>query len=244
MAENKSYFTKIIDFYKKQKQEDDEEKKKEEKKEQEKKEEKKKEEKKEEKKKEEKKEDSSLPWITQKADIGKKCEAGFERFIHESNGRIKVEGKLFNDLSFPANDRALDWTKKVTMEWKRPTEIEKSPSLWGSKGIRPAAINQGSLGDCWLLASMAALAEWPERIQKVFDGYKDYPTNGQIVTKFWLYGKENRVTIDDRLPGKTYYKRFYTSYTRKSPNGAWWGPLLEKASAKFFGTYDNLVSGS
>jgi len=163
--------------------------------------------------------------------------------MHEGNGRIKVSGKLFEDVSFPADSSAVSWTQKSSYEWKRPTEVETSPSLWGKKGIRPAAINQGSLGDCWLLASMAAIAEWPERIEKVFNGVKQYPSNGQFVTNFWAYGRPFRVTIDDRLPGKTYYNKFYSAFTRKSANGAWWGPILEKASAKFFGNYRNMSGG-
>lgn len=90
---------------------------------------------------------------------------------------------------------------------------------------------------------MAAIAEWPDRIQKIFGNQKDYPTNGQFVTKFWVYGKEWNVTIDDRLPGNMYSNRFYNAYTRKSPNGAWWGPILEKASAKFFGNFMNMSGG-
>lgn len=84
--------------------------------------------------------------------------------MDEGSGRIKVTGSQFNDVSFPANDKAISWTRRYRSKWKRPTEFEKSPSLWGSKGVRPAAINQGRLGDCWLLASMAAIAEWPDRI--------------------------------------------------------------------------------
>ena len=105
--------------------------------------------------------------------------------MDEGKGRIKIEGSLFNDVSFPANDKAIDLKRKYGRQWKRPTEIEKSPSLWGSKGIRPAAINQGGLGDCWLLASMAAIGEWPERVKKIFNGQENYPTNGQIVTNFY-----------------------------------------------------------
>ena len=90
---------------------------------------------------------------------------------------------------------------------------------------------------------MAAIGEWPDRIKKIFNGQESYPTNGQFVTKFWNYGKEFRVTIDDKIPGRQYGTTFYNSYTRKSPNGAWWGPILEKASAKFYGTYNNMSGG-
>ena len=29
----------------------------------------------------------------------------------------------------------------------------------------------------------------------------------------------------------------------RSPYGAWWVPILEKAAAKFFGTYENINGG-
>ena len=51
--------------------------------------------------------------------------------------------------------------------WKRPSEMDDSGaaySLWGSQGVLPQGTSQGGLGDCWFLASCAALAETPARI--------------------------------------------------------------------------------
>jgi len=43
------------------------------------------------------------------------------------------------------------------------------PSLWAVKGeIRPAAAQQGRLGDCWFLAAAGALAEFPDRVKLMF----------------------------------------------------------------------------
>ena len=78
--------------------------------------------------------------------------------------------------------------------WKRPSELinidneSKSPSLWGSNGVQPAGINQGSLGDCWLLAAMGSLAEKPERVKAVFTN-SDYSPNGIFQFNFWHKGK-------------------------------------------------------
>jgi hypothetical protein len=38
-------------------------------------------------------------------------------------------------------------------------------------------VQQGGLGDCWFLASAAALAEYPERIMKIFSN-KEYSKEG------------------------------------------------------------------
>jgi len=59
-------------------------------------------------------------------------------------------------------------TKNLT--WKRAFDIQAG-SLWGSKGILPAGVRQGGLGDCWWVAVASSLAEYPERIKKIFKNY-------------------------------------------------------------------------
>lgn len=113
---------------------------------------------------------SNLPWITQ-TPVAKTCNGSLQRLQREAKGNINVvAGKKFEDQSFPAQSDSITWSGTITRTWKRPSEAETSPSLWGSKGIRPAAINQGGLGDCWFLASIAALGEWPDRVKKLFNG--------------------------------------------------------------------------
>ena len=96
----------------------------------------------------------------------------------------------YEDPSFPADMSSLYWNRQEPhnkslvhlykrykagygIVWKRPDELEygkPNPSLWGSKGIRPDAIAQRGLKDCWLLSTIAAIAEWPERVEKIFNG--------------------------------------------------------------------------
>ena len=56
------------------------------------------------------------------------------------------------------------------MYWKRSNEI---PGLEDAvifhEGIEPNDIQQGGLGDCYLLAFFGALAEKPERVKKLID---------------------------------------------------------------------------
>jgi len=126
----------------------------------------------------------------------------------------------------------------------RPANLDgHKPSLWGSQGVRPAAVSQGDLGDCWWLVSLAALAEWPEKLKAVFGNIDQYPEDGMFKINFHVRGEKKRVTIDDLLPVKKWGSGFKTINSSKSPNGAWWGPIIEKAAAKFFGRYENMDGG-
>jgi hypothetical protein len=88
------------------------------------------------------------------------------------------------------------------------------------------------------LATAAALAEWPERLQKVFTN-TEYSSNGIFEVNLFLRGEQVKVSVDDRLP--TEDNSLYNS--KKSPNGAYWLPILEKAMAKFYVNYSNLNGG-
>ena len=45
-------------------------------------------------------------------------------------------------------------------KWVRPKDLldGKTPNLWGEKGVLPAGVKQGQLGDCWFLAAASAIA--------------------------------------------------------------------------------------
>ena len=89
---------------------------------------------------------------------------------------------------------------------------------------------------------MAAIAEWPDRIKYIF-GTPEYPENGLFSFYFFQKGISHKVTIDDRLPVMQWGKSLLPINIRKSPNGAWWGPIMEKAAAKFYGRYENMDAG-
>ena len=79
------------------------------------------------------------------------------------------------------------YTKQVT-GWARPSELEDAPLLWGEKGVTNMASAQGSLGDCWMLASAVALAEYPETIKSLFKN-KKYSESGIFKVGFWYMGE-------------------------------------------------------
>lgn len=51
------------------------------------------------------------------------------------------------------------------LTWERASTLLAGHSLFGNSGISPNDVRQGGLGDCWFKSAIAALAEWPGRIE-------------------------------------------------------------------------------
>ena len=64
---------------------------------------------------------------------------------------------------YDENDDIAEEEKETydSLEWKRITEIIDDPQMIVD-GIHPNDIKQGYLGDCYLLAVMSAMCEFPE----------------------------------------------------------------------------------
>ena len=62
-----------------------------------------------------------------------------------------------------------------SMEWKRPHELTEDPKLFDGGSSR-FDINQGELGDCWLLAALANLTMNKKLLYQVFESRFRVPT--------------------------------------------------------------------
>jgi calpain-15 len=100
-------------------------------------------------------------------------------------------------------------------------------------GVHPNDIAQGVLGDCWFLAALAGLAEFEGAILNLFQEKKVNPDGMYTVnifnpqTNLW-----DAVTIDDWIPLRNGEPLF-----AKPQGNEMWVLLLEKAFAKWFGSY-------
>jgi len=107
--------------------------------------------------------------------------------------------------------------------------------------IEPKDVCQGQVGNCWLIAAMACLAEHPGAIRRVFRTRERTDRGLYQIQLFDGHTREyETITIDDRIP--CVYGTKTPAFTK--PNGnELWSVLLEKAFAKFCGSYESLDGG-
>jgi hypothetical protein len=132
----------------------------------------------------------SASWPNNEKVADKTCDGAFFRLFNEQKSGLydkNMSGsKKYNDISFPMDWSSMYWPEapapavdssrgRVRKDWKeyvtsykRPSDIDTSPSLWGTKGVRPAAGMQSYLNDCWFISTLSAIAEWPERTKSMF----------------------------------------------------------------------------
>ncbi|CAH2061915.1 unnamed protein product, partial [Iphiclides podalirius] len=157
--------------------------------------------------------------------------------------RCLADGRLFEDPEFPAIDRSLYYKERLDrpITWLRPSEICEDPQLF-VEGYSRFDVQQGELGDCWLLAAVANLTLHRKLFFQVVPDDQSFDEDyaGVFHFRFWQYGRWVDVVIDDRLP--TYRGKLV--FLHSSERNEFWSALLEKAYAKLHGSYEALKGGS
>jgi len=101
---------------------------------------------------------------------------------------------------------------------------------------------QGGIGNCYAIASAAAVAEEPDRIRDIFLTQKTNKA-GILALTFYIRGKPWVITIDDELLFHYPGHGAHLIFSQPSKNGEMWGPLLEKAWSKVRGNFLNSEGG-
>lgn len=103
--------------------------------------------------------------------------------------------------------------------------------------IEPNDIQQGSIGDCYFLSSLAALAENSDRIRQLF--LNDEANEAGIYAAYmYKNGIKMVVIIDDLVPCKGNDVAF-----ARANGPELWVILFEKMWAKLHGCYDRIAGG-
>merc|ERR1719391_609070 len=172
-------------------------------------------------------------------------------FAGQDFGEIRQKcldnGVLFVDPMFPPIDASIaqdgSRTAGEKVEWVRASQLVDDPHLFVDGATR-FDVNQGTLGDCWLLAAMANLTmveDLKSRIIPTDQGFGDEDGYAGIFHfRFWQYGEWIDVVVDDYLPTQNGQLLYISSKDKNE----FWSALLEKAYAKIHGSYKSLEGGS
>lgn len=158
---------------------------------------------------------------------------------------------LHIDPDFPHDSRSVGDSLDPTLRWipvRRLRPDVAFPDWCLFDGVEPADLLQGALGDCWLIAAMAVLAEYPDTVRSLFlrpnNSDKGHvPRNGMYVIRLFDYTSNSfrDVTVDEYVP---YQPSTGLCEFAKPHGNEVWVLLLEKAMAKVMGSYAALQSGN
>jgi hypothetical protein len=151
------------------------------------------------------------------------CTYAHERIMNnteiDSSKYLDRKGEKFVDSTFPVEEAILwkdfdagrsrnlnylqfyfdfGYFKWYTLEEAGWTQ-ENGYSLWGHNGVTPSDITQGSIGNCWFMAGLAAIAEKSERLQNIFQ-VEELNDASYYPIKMYPLGVPATITIDDKLP--------------------------------------------
>lgn len=168
--------------------------------------------------------------------------------FRQVEAQCKQRKQLYKDPDYPANIDSLwgygeskayrksDWER---LAWVRPKEMFKTNNFKVYDGISPNDILQGMLGDCYLLSAMAAIAEYPDRIKKLFLK-RTKSEEGCYCLALCINGQFEEVILDDQFPAQPVSKKAAFNSSRENEL---WVMLIEKAWAKVHGGYLNINAG-
>ena len=129
--------------------------------------------------------------------------------------------------------------------WKRPEEIYGEGNFVLYENPGPNDIKQGRCGDCYFLASLSALAEYPARIKRIFRT-QEVNAAGCYAVQLYINGEKRVVVVDDYFPYDTATSTWAFSQPSRTSdrNNEIWVLIIEKAWAKIFGSYQRIEAGT
>eukprot|EP00928_Gymnodinium_smaydae_P024928 TRINITY_DN20018_c0_g3_i1.p1 TRINITY_DN20018_c0_g3~~TRINITY_DN20018_c0_g3_i1.p1 ORF type:complete len:1129 (-),score=112.23 TRINITY_DN20018_c0_g3_i1:184-3570(-) len=123
------------------------------------------------------------------------------------------------------------------------------PGLKVMRDINPRDVDQGGVGDCWLLSAISALAEFDDAVLTLFKGRRDLhlpPSDSFNKYTIRLYDLKTwdpvDVVVDERLIWDDDQGSLLGC--RPSEEGEIWPCLLEKAVAAHCGGWDKIDGGT
>lgn len=160
-------------------------------------------------------------------------------FTHDIESLLDPTIRLVGEKSVEQHER---WRRYV---WKRPQEVYGEGNFDLYDQPRANDIKQGRCGDCYFLASLCALAEYPDRISRIFLTH-EVNIAGCYAVELFVNGEKRTVVVDDYFPYDEESETWaFAQPSRTSErHNEIWVLILEKAWAKVFGSYSRIEGGS
>ena len=92
------------------------------------------------------------------------------------------------------------------------------------------------------MSSLAALAEYPGRVEDIFLN-KTTSKAGVYAVQLYALNVPITIMVDDFLPVREYGRSYSTWFAKVGEDSSLWGPIIEKAFSKFHGNYARTVAG-
>ncbi|CAF0817246.1 unnamed protein product [Adineta ricciae] len=152
----------------------------------------------------------------------------------------------FVDDQFLPSSRSIGYKTENDLRWLRISQT-RSLSLREDEHLTwtvysspsPADIQQGILGNCWLMAALSLIAEQSHIIEQIVLT-KMINEEGAYLIRICYNGVWKIILVDDYFPCTVHNQLAYSQASRHQI----YIPLIEKACAKLFGSYAELCSGT
>ncbi|CAE7691311.1 Capn15, partial [Symbiodinium pilosum] len=156
----------------------------------------------------------------------------------------------FKDANFPCDGSSIgsstsQWSVGKPDTWVRARLLGDPETACLFDQIRPQDILQGNVGDCWLMSALSALAEYPQRIKYLFPNTRQLTEDGKYEVRLYSLEKGDweEIVVDEFIPCNI--KGAAPTPTFSKPlSEEIWVQLIEKACAKFCGSYGALSGGN
>lgn len=198
-----------------------------------------------------------------------KCRAQVERIAKD----CRAKNRRFRDTEFDLDADTNLWlhgpVEKVAVPTgvQRATDIFDTPHFFNPEGVASSNdIMQGALGDCWFLSALATVSSMPRLIEEICvardelvgvygfvfhkdSGWVSVIIDDMLCTNMPQYEQlsesEQGLYHEDRARYNTVARKGGKALTfaKSGSHGETWVPLIEKAYAKFYGSFSHLEGG-
>eukprot|EP01022_Parablepharisma_sp_SALTPOND_P033380 TRINITY_DN88609_c0_g1_i1.p1 TRINITY_DN88609_c0_g1~~TRINITY_DN88609_c0_g1_i1.p1 ORF type:complete len:944 (+),score=26.90 TRINITY_DN88609_c0_g1_i1:93-2924(+) len=146
-------------------------------------------------------------------------------------GRVSLLGQPGLPSKLPTG-KSLAWEKYTWLHWSHL----KAPKITTiASSISALQITQGQIGNCCFVSTLVALALVPQRIKRLF--LSDKLNAGHFELTVYPMGIPTKTKLDGYFP---YSKEYESLAFTRSQTGELWPMLLEKAWAKYLGSYQDI----